>query len=582
MGTKRNYSLLVLCAATLVVACTPTREHGPGAASVAATPVTVKLIAFNDFHGQLTPPGGPTRVADPDSAGPGTLDLPTGGVASLAGLVRQLKAQNPLNAVVAAGDLIGASPLSSALFHDEPSIEALSALGLEFSSVGNHEFDDGIAELRRMQNGGCFPGGKDDTCRRGAFAGASFKYLAANVLDATTGKTIFPAYAVKALPLAGGRVVKIGFIGAVLKGVPDIVVPSGVRNLTFTDEATAVNAAVPALRAQGVSAIVLLIHEGGTISASAFDDTTCADFKGGILPIMDRLDPAVDVVVSAHTHRTYICRRNGRLVTSAGSQGRFVTDIELSIDPQLRRVISTSASEIAVVNDSAPNPAAPRYPTVAKDGQVQAIADFYSAAAAPLTERVVARIDADISHQAATTGESPLGDLIADAQLAATSAAADGGAQIALMNLEGIRANLYARNGRITYGEVYAVHPFGNALVTLSLTGAQLHALLEEQWQGGNAVLQGSAGFTYEWKAAAPAGSRVDPKSIRLNGVIVDPLARYRVTVNEFLASGGDGFKVLIDGTERLRGIPDVDALEKYLAAHSPVTAPAMGRIRRL
>jgi 5'-nucleotidase len=538
-------------------------------------PITFKLIAINDFHGQLSPPGSPTRV---ESA-----SLPTGGVAYLATVVGQLGAQNPLHAVVAAGDLIGASPLESALFHDEPAIEAMNAIGLEFSSVGNHEFDEGVAELLRMQRGGCHAPvaqSAEESCRRGQFEGAHFRYLAANVLDATTGAKVFPASAIKTFELGPGRTLKVGFIGAVLKGTPDIVVASGVRGLRFTDEADAVNAAIPGLRRQGAQVIVLLIHEGGATSATAFDDMTCPGFRGDILPIVDRLDASIGVVVSGHTHNTYICQRNGRLLTSAGSQGRFVTDIDVTVEPGSGRVTATTARQVAVVRDLAPNALHDRYPAVARNEAVQSIVSFYSAAAAPLTERVVAAITSDITRQASPAGESALGDLIADAQLAATSREEDGGAQVAFMNRAGMRADLLARSGHITYGGIQAIHPFGNAMITMTLTGAQIHQLLEQQWQGGS-VLQVSAGFAYEWRADAPDGAKVDPESIRLNGVAVEPDKPYRVAVNEFLAGGGDGFKVLANGTDRRHGDLDAEALEKYVAAHSPVSAPQVGRIRR-
>lgn len=514
-------------------------------------PVTVKLIAFNDFHGQLNPPG---------------VD---GGVAWLAGRIGQLKAQNPLNAVVAAGDLIGASPMESALFHDEPSIEALNVAGLEFSSVGNHEFDHGVAELKRMQAGGCAADAPEKSCHGHPFTGARFQYLAANVTDTTTGKPLFPASALKTFDLGGGRRLKVGFIGAVLKGVPDIVVPDAVRTLSFTDEATAINAAVPALRAQGADILVLLIHEGGKTSAKAFDDTTCPDFEGGILPILDRLDPAVSVVISGHTHKTYICRRNGRLITSAGSQGRYLTDVELKVDPRNRRLVDASASQIAVANEGA-----------SKSTAAQAIADAYTTAAAPLAQRTVAEIREDITRAPSAAGESALGDLIADAQLAATSAASSGGAQIAFMNASGIRTDLRATDGRVSYGAISAVHPFGNALVTLTLTGAQIHDLLEEQWTSATTMLQVSEGFTYEWRPEGAPGAKIDPASIRMNGAVIEPAQRYRVTANEFLAGGSDGFRMFANGTDRLRGILDAEALERYLAAHSPISAPRTARIR--
>jgi 5'-nucleotidase len=556
----------------------------PGCASSgggSAPTVTFKLIALNDFHGQLRPPGSATRIVSSQGSQQGTVNLPTGGAVYLASVVQQLKAKNRLSAVVAAGDLIGASPLDSALFHDEPTIEVLNEIGLEFSSVGNHEFDEGIDELRRMQNGGCHSSSPaEESCRRGRFAGARFPYLAANVLDATTGKPVFPASALKTFPLPSGRSMNVGFIGAVVRETPDLVAASGVRNLRFIDEAEAANAAVSALRRQGAQVIVLLIHEGGRTGQQVFDDTSCPGFNGGLLPILDRLDPAISVVISGHTHTTYVCRRGGRLITSAGSHGRFVTDIDVEVEARSGRVVASTARQVAVVNDLAPNPLPERYPTAQRSEPIQQLVSFYVSAAAPLTDRAVASISSDITRESTQAGESALGDLIADAQLAATSGPAEGGAQMAFMNREGIRADLLARTGRITYGEIYATHPFGNALITLTLTGAQIRELLEQQWVGGT-ILQVSEGFSYEWIAQAAVGSKVDPGSIRLHGAAVDPQKHYRVTVNEFLAGGGDGFKVLMGGTDRQRGVLDVEALEKFLVASSPVGSPPRNRIRR-
>ncbi len=554
-----------------------------GSPKTRGAPITFKLIAINDFHGQLKPPGSGTRISAGTDAKQAPVSLPTGGAAYLATVVAQLAAQNPLHAVVAAGDLIGASPLESALFHDEPAIEAMNVMGLEFSAVGNHEFDEGVTELLRMQRGGCHAPvaqSTEESCRRGKFEGAHFRYLAANVLDATTGATVFPASAIKKFDLGRGRTLKVGFVGAVLRGTPDIVVASGVRDVKFTDEADAVNAAVPGLRRQGAQVIVLLIHEGGASTATAFDDTTCPGFRGAILPIVDRLDPAIGVIVSGHTHNTYVCQRNGRLLTSAGSQGRFVTDLDVTVDPASGQVTGATARQVAVVNDLSPNPLPERYATVSSNADVQSIVSFYTAAAAPLTERVVATITSEITRERSPAGESALGDLIADAQLAATTHEQDGGAQMAFMNRDGMRADLLARDGRVTYGEIQAIHPFGNAMITMTLTGAQIHQVLEEQWQGGS-VLQVSDGFTYEWSADAPAGAKIDPHGIQLNGVALEPEKRYRVAVNEFLAGGGDGFKVLAAGTDRSHGVLDAEALEKYLVAHSPASAPRTGRIRR-
>lgn len=543
--------------------------------------VTVRILAFNDFHGQISAPVLGTPVPDPRSPAGPALSLPTGGAAYLGGLIQKLRRGSRYSVVVAAGDLIGASPLDSAMFHDEPSIEALNAMGLELSSVGNHEFDHGLKQLKRMQYGGCLPGGGRTTCVRGYFTGARFRYLAANVIDERTGKPIFPPYAIKTFQLPGSRTLRIAFVGEVTTATPRLVAGDATRGLRFLDEARTVNALVPRLRARGVAAIVLLIHAGGATTAKRFDDTTCPDFTGAILPIVDRLDPGVSLVISAHTHKVYICHRNGRLVTSAGAKGRFLTVIDLTLDPRRRKVVSVSAKQLAVVNDRAPDPDPARYPVAPKSAAVAAIVRFYEAAASSVTERRIARIGADITRRPTPAGESALGDLIADAQLAATAGQAAGHAQIALMNASGIRNDLYPEGGWLTYGELFAAQPFGNTLVTLTLTGAQLHAVLEHQWETGGSILQVSRGFSYEWKPAAPVGAKVDVLTMRLNGVPIEPSARYRVTVNNFLADGGDGFTAFKAGTQRTNGPVDVQALARYLARHSPVSATPGRRILR-
>jgi 5'-nucleotidase len=539
----------------------------------------LKLIAFNDFHGYLDPPGTPTRWPDP--ADPERVhELPTGGAPQLAGLIGQLRARNPRSTVVAAGDLVGGSPLLSAVLRHEPSIEALNAMGLEFSSVGNHEFDRGPAELLRLQNGGCHASG-EGTCVDGRFGGARFRYLAANVRDRVTGASLFPGWARKRFELGAGRHVDVAFIGLVLKSTPSLVSGPGMGALEFGDEAAAANALVPEIRAQGIETLVVLIHEGGRTTAPRFDDADCPGFSGPLLDIVTRLDPAIDVVVSGHTHRAYVCRYAGRLVTSAGNEGRFVTDIDLTVDARSGDVLASEARQLAVINDGS-NPLPQRYPPVAPDPRVTALVEHWRERIAPLARRVVGRVERSLTRRADVNGETALGEVIADAQLRETRDPARGGARIAFVNNGGLRADLNARPGGVTYDEVFAVHPFGNVLVTLTLTGAQIHALLEQQWQGAGSLLQVSEGFSYTWQASAPAGRRVDFARIRLDGQPLDPAATYRVTLTDFLAGGGDGYTVLRQGTDPLTGPLDVDLLERLLAERSPLAPPVGGRVTRL
>jgi 5'-nucleotidase len=554
----RRRLLAVAAAMALLLLMMGTVTGGAGAATSSRL-IDVQLLAINDFHGNLDPPAG-------SSGRIGSIDA--GGMEYLATHIAQLEATNPNTLVVSAGDLIGASPLLSALFHDEPTIEAMNLLGLDFNAVGNHEFDEGAAELLRMQNGGCHP---TDGCLDGdGFAGADFQFLAANVVRKDNRKTLFPAYKIRSFGSA-----KLAIIGVVLEGTPTIVTPSGVAGLEFKDEAETVNALIPQLKAKGVNAITVLIHEGG-IQSGTYND--CVGISGAIVDIVNRFDPAVDVVISGHTHQAYNCQLNNMLVTSASSFGRLVTDVDLTIDEATGEVTEMAANNLIVTRD------------VAKDAAQTSLLAKYRTFADPIANRVIGSVTADVTRTANTAGESALGDVIADAQLAATAPAGFGGAVAAFMNPGGIRADLaYAGSqagegdGNVTYGEAFTVQPFGNSLVTMTLTGTQIDQLLEQQFDnptaGQNRILQVSDGFSYSWSASAPTGSKVDPSSILLNGVPVDPNGSYRITVNSFLADGGDNFTVLAQGTNRLGGAVDLDALVDYFTANSPVPPGPQNRI---
>ena len=530
---------------------------------------TVKLVAFNDFHGNLqTPLGG---VADRDPADPSKrIVVPAGGVAHLATLVRERRRRTADTIVVGAGDIIGASPLVSSLFRDEPTIEAMNLVGLEYTSVGNHEFDRGKAELLRMQNGGCSP--VDGCFTPAGFAGATFRYLAANVIDTSTGKPLFPPYAIRRLDGGGA----IAFVGVVLKGTPAIVRPSGVEGLEFRDEADTINALLPELRAAGVDAIVVLIHQGA-FTTGLYDDRRCPGVVGEILRIVPRIDPSVRLVVSGHTHQAYICDVDGRTVTSAGFYGRLVTDIDVTIDLRARAPVAIAANNIIVD---------PR--KFAATPALSELVARYDAMAAPRAARRVGRITADIFYNMPNAaGETAMGDVIADAQLEATSGADAGRAQIAFTNPGGMRAALafHAPDGEVTYGDLFSVQPFGNSLVTMTLTGAQLRLLLEQQWlppqDERGRVLQPSRGFSYSWDRSQPVGSRVVDGSLRLYGVPIEPATAYRVTVNDFLADGMS-YAVLKSGTDRVGGPQDIDALAAFFAARSPVAPGRRDRITRV
>mgnify|MGYP001233781369 CR=1 FL=1 len=527
-------------------------------------PLEVTLLAINDFHGNLKPPGGGIRIKDPADPAK-TVNVPAGGSEAMATLVKGKRAAAKNSVFVAAGDLVGATPLLSALFADEPTIESLSLMGLELSAVGNHEFDKGATELLRKQNGGC---GSDKSCLAlHPFLGAKFQYLAASTIDTKTGKTLLPPYAIKTF-----EGISVGFIGLTLKGTPGIVLPSGVAGLEFKDEAETVNALVPELKKQGVEAIVVLIHEGGFPTG---DYNECPGISGPIVDIVKKLDKSVDLVVSGHTHRAYKCVIDGRLVTSGDKFGTIVTQIDLKIDRKSRDLIEAKADNIIVRTD-----------TFAKDPEQTALIAAYEKVAGPLIERPVGKLAASLTREETPAGESVLGDVVADAQWELTKAAEKGKAAFAVTNPGGIRADILKKSdeSKVTYGEVFAAQPFGNNLVTLTLTGAEIDLMLEQQWidQVKPRILQVSKNVSYTWDAAKPVGERVDIASITIDGKPIDPAASYRVTVNNFLADGGDGFKVIKKGRDQLPGIFDVDALEAYIAALGTIDATPRDRIKRV
>lgn len=565
-STRRAFSFLgALFTSALLVAQPGCDDEEPKPQPVPETPapVRVQVLAFNDFHGNLEAPSGSTgRIRVPATDGGTAVDVNAGGAAYLAHHIQALRQENPQNTVVvSAGDLIGASPLISGIFHDEPTIEVMNLMGLDINSVGNHEFDEGFTELLRMQAGGCHP---VDGCQTGpTFPGANFTFLSANVFtDVPTRKTLFPAYDIREF-----QGVKVAFIGMTLEGTPLIVNPTGVAGLTFQDEADTVNALVPELKQQGVEAIVVVIHEGG-LPTGSFDE--CPGISGPIKDLVERFDDAVDVVASGHTHQAYNCIIDGKRVTSAASNGRLLTDIDLVLDPTTRDVVETAASNVIVTRDTAHAP-------------VEAYVKGVIGKVAPLRDRVIGKTESGLAAPvrplpAGSSGESTLGNVVADGMLAATRSEQTGGAVIAMQNPGGVRADINA--GDITFGEVFAVQPFANNMVTLTLTGAQIDTLLEQQFQpSGTSILQVSQGFAFSWSASAPRGSKVDPASITLNGVTVDPAANYRVTVNNFMAGGGDGLAVLTEGKDPRTGPIDTDVLEAYTRANNPLPTPQLGRV---
>ena len=588
---------LIVLAALFVV---PSALAGRGGDGAKDNDTRLQILAINDFHGHVEP-NTPGTIQIGQSKNPTTgavvnQVVPAGGAEYLATHVKALRATNSNTITVASGDLIGASPLLSGLFHDEPAIEALNEVGIDVSGVGNHEFDEGLAEIYRMMNGGCHP---VDGCQDGTpFLGSVFGYLAANVFFEGTDQTVLPPYEVRKVGNA-----KIAFIGMTLEGTPLIVTPSAIEGLEFRDEVETVNNLIAKLKRNDIRTFVVLLHEGGFQNAPFSNANpaqglpgwagidNCDNLGGAIVDIAKNISDEVDVIVSGHTHAQYICKGakeiDGKLVTSAASFGRLVTDIDLVIDHESKQVKSKTARNVIVTQD------------VAKDPAVAAILDHYRVIANPIANRVVGSVTQtllstrDAGGDLDGDGEAPLGNVIADAQLEATAPTDFGGAVIAFMNPGGIRGPILFDQisggeapGQVTYGELFTVQPFANTLTVKTCTGAQIQALLEQQFDNPAAgqvrILTVSHGFHYSYDRTRPAGDRVLNNTVTLNGSAIVDAQSYRVEMNVFLATGGDGFSVFNQCTNQLGGEVDLDALVRYFQAHSPISAPAEDRIVRL
>jgi 5'-nucleotidase len=571
-----------------------------GAAAAGGT-TDVHLLAFNDLHGNL------------EAAGNNIYGHFAGGAAYLAKMVKDRQAQyGDLETTIFAGDNIGASPLQNGLFHEEPVVIASNLMNVDLASIGNHEFDKGKSELLRIQNGGCHADGCTaapyalaDGSSTDVYPGASFQYLSTNVKLTGTDNTLFPAFATKRFKSDSGKKFEVGFLGEVLKSTPTIVTPTGVAGLTFQDEAIAANELLANLKktdAKHIGTWVLVIHEGGFQSGTAALNGCAGNLAGSpIADIASRLDPRIKVIVSAHTHAEYRCTITAggvtRLITSAASFGRILSDITLTVDDKTGELVQASATNTVV--DNAKNlretASTVRIADPAKeDPQVAAVVNQYVTAAAPLANKVIGGIQGDLTRTASPLGEQPLGDVIADAQFVATQPAGLGGAQLAFMNPGGIRADLFVSNsaggepaGRITYSEAFTVQPFGNSLVTKTMTGDMIRRLLQQQFLGcgGTApaagrFLQISYTFKYESKpSAATCAGKIG--QMWVNGTLVQPTDSFRVTMNNFLATGGDGFTVFNEGASPLGGAQDIDAFVEYFAAAEPagIAVPPLNRI---
>jgi len=535
--------VLFLLLVTLISGCAGKTEHPELSVSEANRFVDFQVLAFNDFHGSLE-----------------ARDGELGGAAYLASHLLAAEASAEFSITVSAGDLVGASPLISSLFHDEPSVEAANIWGLDYHAMGNHELDEGLKEMLRLQRGGGHP--KDNDADGVVFAGANFGFLSANMFLAKDKSQPLPGYAIKEFDG-----IPIAIIGASLVDTLSVISLEAGRGLMFQKEAEAINRLVDKLRGEGVEAFIVLIHQGG--SQNDKSPGGCANFSGDIIEVVNEISPAVDLFVTGHTHNYYLCELGDRPVTSAGANGRLYSKIQMRLDRLSGDMQLLTMENVPVTHDVVPN------------AELERLVEKYRAYVKPLAEKPVGIIDASFSRTPNQAGESLLGQLTADAQLEATK---ESGAQIAFMNHGGIRNDMdYRGNGTVTFEDIFAIHPFNNMLVSMTLTGEQLRLLLEQQWQSTNSVriLGVSKGFSYTWNASASQGQKVAAHSMYLDGVEIDPLGEYRITTNSFIAGGGDGFTVLREAKNPVRGIEDLEALKRYLEVHSPLTPDYQPRINR-
>lgn len=564
---RKSTTLLATGAVAALAATMAGTTGATAAAGDDARAIPVQLLSFNDYHGHLEATDGPL-ASDP-------AETPAGGVEYLSAKLDQLRAKvgDANSLTVAAGDTIGGSTFLSGMFHDEPSVESLNTLGLDVTSVGNHEFDEGTAELLRMQRGGCHP---VDGCYfpDQPFEGADYPYLAANVVKKATNKLLLPGTAIRKV---GG--VPIGFIGLTLKETPTLVDPAGVKTVRFTDEIQTVNQQAGYLNRQGVKAIVVLIHQGGTQEPPTSDYDGCTGFNGPIAEMAPRFSSLVDVVVSGHTHQPYVCTQRDpqgrpRLVTSAASYGQMVTETNFTIDSRSKDINRNSFVSHNVLVDRATTP----------DPAETAVIDKWKTLAGPIAADVVGTVAQDVTGDSSGNRgiETPMADLIADSILWGTQS---GNSQIAFMNVGGVRASFLVNQisngeapGKITYTEAYNVAPFGNLLVTMDMTGQQIKDTLEQQYDPTRdrqyLALGVSEGFSYTWDDSKPVGNKVVADSMKLNGETLDLNTPYRVATINFLSNGGDSFTAFQQGSNLLGGKEDLQNLVDYLKTHPGITPP--------
>ncbi|GAM12029.1 bifunctional 2',3'-cyclic-nucleotide 2'-phosphodiesterase/3'-nucleotidase [Mesobacillus selenatarsenatis] len=490
----------------------------------------VQLLGINDFHGQL----------DTYNS-----KLNAGGVDYLAAYLKKHEAENPENTLMLhAGDAVGASSPVSALLQDEPTINIMNKLGFDVGTVGNHEFDEGVAEMLRLINGGSHPKTVD---KYGVFGGADFSYVAANVVDEKTNEPILDPYVIK--EVSG---VPIGFIGIAYSDTPSIVTPSGVAGVKFTDEVEAINKYAAELKEQGVEAIVVITHN------PAKSDSDGSNPTEELVEIAKNVDDEVDVMFGGHNHQYTNTIVDGKLLVQSYSYGTAFSDVDLLIDPVTKDIKKKTAAIVNVARDG-----------ITPDPEIKAILDNYIADVAPILNEKIGTTPGFISREANAHGESAMGNMVADAMRWKT------GTDFAFMNSGGVRSDIDA--GEITWKEAFTVQPFGNDLVKMEVTGAQIKTLLEQQW-GSKVRIMPISGLKVTYDDTRAAGDRI-VSIVKNDGTPVAPGETYSITVNNYMADGGDGYAILATIKDRTVDVVDLEAFVGYIKENGTVDPKIEGRV---
>nr|WP_246258609.1 5'-nucleotidase C-terminal domain-containing protein [Kroppenstedtia pulmonis] len=519
--------LMVCLCVTLIIMPVITVDAAEGKAE----PIKVKLLSINDFHGQLN------TVKQVNGEPAGRADY-------LATYLRERESKNRHTLKVHAGDAVGASAPVSSLLQDEPTIDILNRLHFDVGTVGNHEFDQGTDEMMRLIKGGYHE-------KTGHFKGARFPYTAANVVNKKTGKPILPPYHIQRI-----KGIPVGFIGVVTKETPQIVIPEGVKDLQFIDEAKAINEQVKKLKRKGVRGIIVIAHEGG------FQDKENGVMEGPIVDIAKKLDDEVDIIVSGHTHSYLNGTVNGKRIVQAHSSGTAFAEVDFTLDRRTRD-IHVERSEIITTYHKGVKP----------DPQIKKVVQRYEKQVEPIINKKVGEAAQTITRTPNEAGESALGNLIADVQRWKM------GTDIAFMNPGGIRDDI--QQGEVTWGDLYTVQPFGNDLVSMKMTGEQIHKLLNQQWELDRPRILQISGLTYRYDLSRPVGDRI-VEIKQADGTPIQPDTAYTVTANAFLSTGGDGFTLFTEATDKVTGPSDLDALVDYVEqTEQPFSAEIEGRIQK-